>query len=115
MERIYIKDVAAHVGEDVKVQGFVENFRNGKAMAFIVLKDITGKVQVTVEKEKAPQLVETLDQLTGDSVITVVGNVVENEYVKMGGIEVIPAEIYVESIADAIPIVRKDIPATKKK
>jgi len=115
VERIYIKDVAAHVGEDVKVQGFVENFRNGKAMAFIVLKDITGKVQVTVEKEKAPQLVETLDQLTGDSVITVVGNVVENEYVKMGGIEVIPAEIYVESIADAIPIVRKDIPATKKK
>ncbi len=115
MERTYIADVKNHVGEVVKVQGFIENLRNSKAMAFIVLKDITGKLQVTIEKEKKPELCEAIDKLTGDSVITVVGPVIENDYVKMGGIEMLPDELIIESIADALPITRKEIPATKKK
>ena len=115
MTRTYIKDVKENIGKSVKVQGFIENFRNSKAMAFIILKDITGKIQVTVEKEQHPEMEDALNSLTGDSVITVVGNVIENEYVKMGGIEILPDEIIVESIADALPITRKEIPATKKK
>lgn len=115
MSRIYIEDVKQFIGEEVKVSGFIENFRNSKAMAFIVLKDITGKLQVTVEKANTSICLEELEKLTNDSVITVVGKVIENEYVKMGGIELIPTELIVESIADSLPIVRKDIPATKKK
>ena len=115
MNRKYISDVNSAVGTKVKVQGFIENVRNSKFMAFIILKDITGKIQITVEKEKCPDLCDTVDMLTGDSVITVVGEVVANEYVKMGGIEILPETIEFESIADALPITRKEIPATKKK
>ncbi len=115
MTRTYVKDIKNNIGETVKVQGFVENFRNSKAMAFIILKDITGKIQVTVEKEAHPEMEGALETLTGDSVITVIGKVIENEYVKMGGIEILPDELIVESIADALPITRKEIPATKKK
>ncbi|MBS6135536.1 MAG: aspartate--tRNA(Asn) ligase [Faecalibacterium prausnitzii] len=115
MERTYINQVQNSIGSTVKVQGFIENLRNSKAMAFIVLKDITGKLQITVEKADHPDLVDTIDTLTADSVITVTGKVVANDYVKMGGIEMIPTEIQVESIADALPIARKAIAATKKK
>jgi len=115
MTRNYVKDIKDNIGKTVKVQGFVENFRNSKAMAFIILKDITGKIQVTVEKEAHPEMCESLETLTGDSVITVIGKVIENEYVKMGGIEILPDELIVESVADALPITRKEIPATKKK
>ncbi len=115
MERVYANEVINHIDEQVKVQGFVENIRNSKAMAFIVLKDITGKIQITLEKEPNPALAEIVDTITQDSVITVAGKVIKNEYVKMGGIEILPEEITVESIANALPIVRKDIPATKKK
>lgn len=115
MERTYIKDVKNHIGQEVKVQGFIENFRNGKAMAFIVLKDITGTLQITIEKEETPISLEALDSLTSDSVITVIGTLIKNEYVKMGGIELIPEKLRIESIADALPIIRKEIPATKKK
>ena len=115
MTRTYVRDKKNNIGETVKVQGFVENFRNSKAMAFIILKDITGKIQVTVEKEAHPEMESALETLTGDSVITVIGKVIENEYVKMGGIEILPDELIVESIADALPITRKEIPATKKK
>ena len=61
MERTYIKDVTPGI---CKVSGFVENFRNKKTMAFIVVKDITGKLQVTIEKEKHPEFTEMLDTLT---------------------------------------------------
>ena len=115
MERTYINEVQKEIGSTVKVQGFIENLRNSKYMAFIVLKDITGKLQITVEKEDHPELVDTIDKLTPDSVITVTGKVMENDYVKMGGIEMIPEAIEVESIADALPIARKAIAATKKK
>ena len=107
MERTYINEVQKEIGSTVKVQGFIENLRNSKYMAFIVLKDITGKLQITVEKEDHPELVDTIDKLTPDSVITVTGKVMENDYVKMGGIEMIPETIEIESIADVPPPRRK--------
>ncbi len=101
MERTYIKDVAPGI---CRVSGFVENFRNKRTMAFIVVKDITGKLQVTIEKEKHPEFTEMLDSLTIHSVVTFEGEVVLSEYVKMGGKEMYPTAMKIESIADALPI-----------
>ena len=115
MERTYINEAQKAIGGTVKVQGFIENLRNSKYMAFIVLKDITGKLQITVEKADHPELVDPIDQLPPDSVIPVTGKVRENDYVKMGGVEMTPESIEVESTANALPIVRKEIAATKKK
>ena len=64
MNRTYIQEVPKEIGNTIKVQGFIENLRNSKAMAFIVLKDITGKLQITVEKADHPELVDTIDKLT---------------------------------------------------
>lgn len=113
MERTQISQIK--VGTSVKVQGFVENIRDGKNMAFMVVKDITGKLQVTIEKEKMPKVAEEVSKVTPDSVVTIIGTVVENEYVKLNGMEMIPDELVVETVADALPIARKEIPATKKK
>ncbi|MCD8380704.1 MAG: aspartate--tRNA(Asn) ligase [Lachnospiraceae bacterium] len=115
MNRTYIADALKAPGTEVLLQGFIDNLRDSKYMTFIVLKDITGRIQVTLEKEKLPALSEITAQLTPDSVISVTGTVIANEYVKMGGAEVIPTDIRIESIADALPIARKAIPATKKK
>ena len=102
MERTYIANVRP--GERVQIAGFVENLRNKRTMAFLVIKDITGKMQVTLEKEKYPELAAKVDTLTIHSVVTVTGTAVANEYVKLGGIEILPEEMDVESIADALPI-----------
>lgn len=95
---------ALRVGEINKVQGFVENIRDKKWMAFLVIRDISGKLQVTIEKEKNPQLAELVKQLTIDSVVTVEGPVVENSYVKLGGIEMLPDTMTIESVAAPLPI-----------
>lgn len=115
MERTYVRDIANNLEKDILIQGFVENFRDRKAMAFIVLKDITGKVQITIEKEKHPELISELEKITLDSVISVTGKAVASEYVKLGGIEVFPDSLRVESVADALPIAREDIPGGKGK
>ena len=106
MERTYAAQVRG--ADCVKVCGFVENIRNKRTMAFIVLKDISGKVQVTVEKGNDPALDEAVDRITLDSVITVTGKAVENEYVKLGGVEVLAKEIALESVAAALPIDREE-------
>ncbi len=101
MHRTYIKDVTPGIH---KIQGFVENFRNKRTMAFIVVKDITGKLQVTIEKEKHPEFEEMLNVLTPQSVVSFEGEVVANDYVKMGGIEMLPEKMSVESVSEALPI-----------
>ena len=50
MNRVYIKDLEKHFNEEVEVQGFVENIRNLQWVAFVIIRDNTGKVQVTIEK-----------------------------------------------------------------
>ena len=107
MERTYASQVRD--AEQIKVQGFVESIRNKKKMAFIVLKDITGKVQVTVEKGENETLDAAVDAITLDSVITVIGKAVENEYVKLGGVEVLAREITIESLAAPLPIDREEM------
>ena len=102
MERSLIANVK--IGEVNKIQGFVENIRNKRTMAFLVLRDYSGRVQLTVEKEKYPEVAAVVDQLTVESVITAEGPVVENSYVKMGGIEMLPETMKIESIAEPLPI-----------
>ena len=104
MERSLIANVVC--GENNKIQGFVENLRNKRTMAFLVIRDHSGRLQVTIEKEKHPDLAAIVDQLTVESVVTCIGPVVENSYVKMGGKEMLPEEMEILSIAEPLPLTK---------
>ena len=104
MNRNLIANVVC--GESNKIQGFVENLRNKRTMAFLVIRDHSGRLQVTIEKEKHPDLAAIVDQLTVESVVTCVGPVVENSYVKMGGKEMLPEEMEILSIAEPLPLTK---------
>jgi nondiscriminating aspartyl-tRNA synthetase len=91
-------------GKKCKIQGFVENIRNKRTIAFIVIKDITGKIQVTIDKQSNPDLSDTINRLTLQSFVTVTGTVLVNEYVKLNGVEMIPDDIVIESLAEPLPI-----------
>ena len=103
MERVMLKDIK--LGEKNKVAGFVENIRNKKWMCFIVLRDVSGKLQLTIEKEKHPELEDILNQITIDSVISAEGLILASEYVKLNNMEMYPDNIKIESIAEPSPIV----------
>lgn len=105
MKRIPIKQVKLE--EECKISGWVKNFRDKKYMIFIVLKDLTGEIQISIEKEKSPELCEKLKGVIPHSVISAYGKAIHSEYCKLDNREFIPTDIVVESIAEALPITKE--------
>lgn len=105
MKKIYVKDLKENIGKEIVFSGFVDVVRDKKWVQFIILKDSSGKVQMTIEKseEKSQKMVELISNISRDSVIKVVGEVVANEAVKLGGIEIIPSSIEVLSLSRELP------------
>ncbi len=105
-----INELSKHFNEVVEVSGFVDNIRNLQYVIFIVLRDRSGKIQITIEKEDNDELVKSIENLTNESTITVIGKVVENEKVKLNGMEIIPDNIEVTSLSDiALPFNYKNL------
>ncbi len=90
--------------EPVLIQGFVEHIRNTRYMAFLVLSDRSGKLQATIEKGLHPDWLEQIDALTPGSVVSLEGILKENGQVKLGGRELIPSALRVESLAAPLPL-----------
>lgn len=88
----------------VKFQGMVDTVRDKKSIQFIVLKDFSGKIQVTVDKAAHPEVGEVFSHLLAGSTVIVEGELVKSEYVKMGGQEVLAESVTVTSRAEAYPI-----------
>lgn len=88
----------------VEIQGFIENLRDKKNMQFVVIRDLSGKIQVTVVKEEHPEAAEIFSHATLESTVKIVGQAVANDYVKLGGIEIIPESVEITSRAEALPI-----------
>lgn len=102
MERTCLKDIRP--GNYYKVGGFLANIRLKKTMAFLVLRDRTGQLQLTVDRGLHPEFEAALQSLTVESVVTAEGTAVENLSVKLGGIELLPDALRVESVAEAYPL-----------
>ncbi len=89
----------------VKFQGVVETVRDKKSIQFVVLKDFSGKIQVTVDKIAHPEVGEKMAKLLTGSTVMVEGELVKSEYVKMGGQEVLADKVEITSTAlEAYPI-----------
>lgn len=100
MKRTYIKDL---IEGECLIKGYVETIRDKKIM-FLVVRDVTGFIQVTIEKEKCPEVYDVAKALTPHSFVAVSGKCVYSEYVRNGGKEIYPTAIDIMSIADVIPL-----------
>ena len=105
MNKIYVNELNNYIDKDVVFSGFVDTIRDKKWVMFVILRDSTGKVQMTIEKsvEENSKLLEIMNNLNKDSVIKVTGKLVSNEAVKLGGIELIPTKIEILSNANELP------------
>jgi len=112
MKKINIGELKEHFSEEVVVSGFVDNIRNLQWVQFVIIRDNTGKVQVTIEKsdENNKELVEIINDLTLESTVKITGKVMENAKVKLNGMEVIPSKIEVTSKShEELPFNFKDL------
>ena len=102
MERTLINNIVPET--EIKINGWVERIRDPKNMIFLVVKDISGHIQVTIEKASNEEIVNALHGVIANSVVSVYGVAHLSDYVKMGGIELIPTKVEVLSVAEALPI-----------
>ena len=110
MKKIYFKNLNEYLRKEITIEGVVESIRNLQYVWFLVIRDTTGKVQVTVEKnEENKMLSEIISNLTLESVVKVTGVLNKNEKVKLGGMELIPSDIVITSkCLEELPINYKD-------
>ena len=52
MKKIFVNELESHIGENITFSGFVDTIRDKKWVMFIILRDSTGKVQLTIEKSE---------------------------------------------------------------
>ncbi len=99
MNKIFFKDLEKYYDKEIEISGFVENIRNIKWVQFLVLRDSTDKVQVTIEKseEKNKEMVELVNNLTAESTVKITGTLKKNDNVRLRGMEFIPTKIEVTS------------------
>ena len=105
MKKVFVNELGNYIDKEITFSGFVDVVRDKKWVQFVILRDSTGKVQMTVEKseEKNNSIVELVSSLTKDSVILINGKVIKNEAVKLGGIEIIPDSVKIISKAEELP------------
>ena len=110
MSKLKFCELKEHFNEEVVLKGFIDNLRDLQYVQFLVLRDRTGKIQVTIEKnDDNKELNEIVSNLTLESVVTVTGKLLENEKVKLNGMEVIPTSIEINSRSEnELPINYKD-------
>lgn len=114
MKKIYFKNLNEYFGQEITIEGFVDNIRDLQYVQFLVVRDTTGKVQITIEKnESNSKLNEIVSNLTIESTVKIIGTLFQNEKVKLNGMEIIPNDIIVTSkCLEELPLNYKDSKST---
>ncbi len=98
MSKILFKDLENYFGKEIELQGFVDKIRDLQYVQFVVLRDSSAKVQMTIEKnDENRELNEIITNLTKESTVLAKGTIFQQDKVKLRGMEFIPQEIIVTS------------------
>ena len=108
MRRIYASEIKKRVGEQVKIAGFVQAIRNQGGITFLIIRDISGVIQVVIKKgkEKTDNAVAALSL---ESVVEIAG-LAKEEHQAPGGVEVAADTLTILSLSAPelpIPVVPK--------
>ena len=85
-------------GSEVRVQGFVEDVRKLGGIAFVILRQKAGTLQLAFPKKKVPELMKAVGSVTRESVLEATGTVAANKQARNGW-EIVPSAFQVLAAA----------------
>jgi len=114
MESVSISEIFEKKRKKVLVNGWVHDTRDLSKIKFLVLKDSTGRIQVTAIKDKTPERIfSEIDKIPRESVISIEGSVEESKQAP-GGLEIFPEKLEIISPAEQpLPIDTSDFSKTE--
>jgi asparaginyl-tRNA synthetase len=108
MSRVYVEDLARHVGETVTIRGWLYNKRSSGKIKFPVMRDGTGLLQGVLVKGSVPdEVLERFEELTQESSFAMTGKI-RVEPRAPGGHEMDVIDIALIQIAKDYPITPKE-------
>jgi aspartyl-tRNA synthetase len=99
---------ASHIGQTVRLSGWVHRRRDHGGLMFIDLRDLKGLTQIVIEPNTA--VFAECERLRSESVITVTGTVVArpddtvNHNLPTGMIEIAVTDLIIQSAAEELPM-----------
>jgi asparaginyl-tRNA synthetase len=108
LQTVRIGDFRAHVGEEVRVQGWVHNKRSSGKLQFLIVRDGSGYAQAVVSKAAVPaEAWEAVEKAGQESSLELVGKVREDKRAP-GGYEIDVSTLAVVQAVHDYPITPKD-------
>ncbi len=108
MSRVYVEDLARHVGETVTIRGWLYNKRSSGKIKFPVMRDGTGLLQGVLVKGSVPdEVLERFEELTQESSFAMTGKI-RVEPRAPGGHEMDVSDIAIIQISKDYPITPKE-------
>ncbi len=105
---IEIKNAAEHLGKEVEIRGWSFNVRSSGSIAFVQMRDGSGRCQaVVVKNDVSPEMWEKVKSLTIESSVIVRGTVKEDGR-KPGTYELAAADITIVGGSPDFPIGKKE-------
>ncbi len=110
MKKIYFKNLNEYLEQEITIEGFVDNVRILQYVDFLIIRDTTGKIQVTIEKNTSNEfLTKIVSTITPESTVKITGILHKNDKVKLNNMELIPTNITVTSkCLEELPLNYKD-------
>ena len=108
MQKILVKDLSEHVGEEITLSGWLYNKRSSGKLKFLLLRDGSGIVQCVYFKGNVTEEVfENADRIGQESSIEITGKVKE-EPRSPGGFELDATDLKIISESHDYPITPKE-------
>jgi len=113
MERTLIKDAFSKKGK-ILLKGWVSDSRDLSKIRFLILKDVSGKIQITGIENKTPEeIFSTMDTIPRESVVEIEGEIKVSKQAP-GGKEILPTKLKILSQAEQpLPIDVSDFSKTE--
>ncbi|MFA7515317.1 MAG: amino acid--tRNA ligase-related protein [Bacilli bacterium] len=110
MQKVNGDNLNKYLNQEITISGWVDSVRDLPFIQFIILRNLTDKIQITIEKNKDnKKLNDLVTNITNESVITVTGLLNKNDMVKLNQRELIAKQITLNSLAHPdLPINIKD-------
>jgi asparaginyl-tRNA synthetase len=107
-QKVYISEIAQHVGQEVTLAGWLYNKRSSGKIHFLLLRDGTNTIQCVVVKDEAPvEVFDAYNDLTLESSLIVKGIVREDKRSPIG-FEIQVTDLKIIQVAPEYPISKKE-------
>ena len=108
MQDIIVKDIAAHVGKEIRLKGWVRNIRSSGKLLFIIFRDGSGEIQaVAFKPDMGEEAFENAKRLGLESSVILTG--IPKEHQKIAGqYELSVTSVESVQIAEDYPIGKKE-------